>query len=124
MDLPSDSYTVPSGAFVSAHSSLPPLHRSTSLASFQFEEVGEPEPWHRQLGSMSIAGVRFHVDAIAVERSPSDGDFQEAVADDLRISFALAAEGLGTDTGFQTVRLGGSDGRDHEYVLFIYPCDG
>jgi hypothetical protein len=94
-----------------------------AIGRLKLEEVGDVEPWHRMLGSLSIAGVYFHIDATAVERSPAEGGVQEAVASDLRRSFALAAEGLSTDTGFQTLKLTDTNGQAHEYVVFIYPCD-
>jgi hypothetical protein len=93
------------------------------LAALHLEEVGDEEPWHRLLGSISISGHRFHVEAVAVEDAPDEHLAQGALAGDLIHSFALVSEGFSTDCGFQALRLEGSDGREHDYALFIYPHD-
>ncbi|HXO41985.1 MAG TPA: hypothetical protein VN999_11075, partial [Thermoanaerobaculia bacterium] len=97
----------------------PPLELAP--AAFRFEEVGDRKPWHRLRGSISIAGVPFHVEAIAVEPSVAAGDAQEAVAGDLRPSYEAATFGSGA--GFHTLDLTTANGRNRPYVLFIYPCD-
>jgi len=99
----------------------PPLH-DIPIDALQLEEVGELEPWDRQLGSISIGGARFHVEAVAVHEA-NELRTQEALAPELTHSFALLAAAFGTDSGFQTCQLEGSDGRDHDYALFIYPHD-
>jgi hypothetical protein len=93
------------------------------LAALHLEEVGDPVPWHRLLGSISVAGYLFHVEAVAVEDDPLEHLAQGALAKDLVSSFALVAEGFSTDGGFQTLKLHGSDGQEHDYALFIYPYD-
>jgi hypothetical protein len=92
-----------------------------AVSALGLREIGDHRPWHRLLGTLRIAGVAFHVDAIAVERSARHG--QRAMAADQQTAFATAAAGLGTEDGFSEIRLPGSDGRDHHYVLFIYPYD-
>jgi hypothetical protein len=92
-------------------------------AALHLEEVGDPVPWHRLLGSISVAGYLFHVEAVAVEDDPLEQLAQGALAKDLVSSFALLAEGFGTEGGFQTLELRGSDGHEHDYALFIYPYD-
>ena len=97
----------------------PPLELAP--AAFRFEEVGDRKPWHRLRGSISIAGVPFHVEAIAVESSEATDGFQEAVAGELRPSFEGAAFRSGA--GFHTLDLTTANGRNRPYVLFIYPYD-
>jgi hypothetical protein len=95
----------------------PPLELAP--AAFRFEEVGDRKPWHRLRGSISIAGVPFHVEAIAVEPAAAADGPQEAVAGDLRPSYEGATFGSGA--GFHTIDLATANGLDRPYVLFIYP---
>ena len=90
-------------------------------SALQLTEVGELEPWHRLLGTVVIAGVPFHVNAVAVESSPLTLQGQQAVAPDLQASFARAWDGLHSEGGFSHVTLAASDGQRHHYVIFIYP---
>jgi len=99
---------------------VPPIE--LPLAAFQqLEEVGDREPRHRMLGSLSIGGVPFHVEAIAVQHLTNEVLPQEAIAFGLFRYLALVSEAFATNQGFQTLRLKGSDGQDREYALFIYP---
>jgi hypothetical protein len=93
------------------------------LAALHLEEVGQPERWNRLLGSIAIGGIRCHVEALAVQNLEHQHVAQEALADEFHRAFALLSDGFNTETGFQTWRLEASDGRDHEYVVFIYPHD-
>jgi hypothetical protein len=97
----------------------PPLELAP--AAFHLEEDGDRKPWHRLRGSISIAGVPFHVEAIAVEPSAAEDGPQEAVAGDLRPSYEGATFRSGA--GFHTVDLPTASGPDRPYVLFIYPYD-
>jgi hypothetical protein len=98
----------------------PPL--DVQLAALHLEEAGNSEPWHRLRGSISLAGRRFHVEAVAVQDDLSDEHLaQEPLADDLVHRFALVSQGFSADTGFQTLRLPASDGQHHDYALFIHP---
>jgi len=101
----------------------PPEPFDIPLAACHLEEVGDEEPWHRLLGSLSLAGLHCHVEAIAMQHEPNDDLTQEAAAADLVSGFRLVAEGFGTDSGFQTLRLPASDGTDHDYAVFVYPFD-
>jgi hypothetical protein len=92
-----------------------------AVSALGLREIGDHRPWHRLLGTLRIAGVAFHVDAIAVERSARHG--QRAMAAGQQTAFPTAAAGLGTEDGFSEIRLPGSDGREHDYVIFIYPYD-
>jgi hypothetical protein len=99
------------------------LPLALSWQALQLDEIGEVQPWHRQLGTVRIGGVPFHVDAIAVKGSPVESGVHEAVAYELQASLNLAALAHGTENGFQTLKLPASDGREHDYVLFLYPHD-
>ncbi len=101
----------------------PPSPLDVPLAACHLEEVGDEEPWHRLLGSLSLAGLRCHVEAIAVQYMPINDPVQEAAACDLASAFRLVADGFGTDRGFQTLSLQASDGQDHDYAVFVYPYD-
>jgi hypothetical protein len=92
-----------------------------AVSALQLKEVGEIEPWHRLLGTLRIASVAFHVDAIAVECTARHG--QQPVGADLQASFAAASEGLRTEDGFSEITLATSDGRRHDYVILIHPYD-
>jgi hypothetical protein len=93
------------------------------LAALHLDEVGDPVPWHRLLGSISVGGHRFHVEAVAVADDSDGHRTQDALAENLVRSFALVSEGFSTDGGFQALRLRGGDGQEHDYALFIYPHD-
>jgi hypothetical protein len=90
-------------------------------SALQLREVGEIEPWHRLIGTLRIAGVPFHVDAVAIESAPLARQGLQAVGADLQASFARACDGLHTEGGFAEVALPTSDGRQHYYVIFIVP---
>jgi hypothetical protein len=100
-----------------------PQPLAIAVSALDLREIGDREPWHRLLGTLRIAGVDFHVEAIAVEHSRAARHGQQPVAADSRTDFASAAEGLHTEDGFSEIRLPTSDGREHDYVIFIYPSD-
>jgi hypothetical protein len=94
-----------------------------AVSALDLAEIGDREPWHHLLGTLRIAGVDFHVEAIAVERSAPARHGRQPVAANLHATFASAEEGLRTEDGFSEIWLPGSDGREHAYVIFIYPYD-
>jgi hypothetical protein len=104
--------------------SAAPTQLDIPLAALDLEEIGELEPWHRLLGTFRIAGLRFHVDAIAVEHSPLARRAPRPAAADLHDYFATVVEALRTDEPLGELTLRGSDGRQHAYVLLIHPYEG
>jgi hypothetical protein len=99
----------------------PPL--DVSLSALRLDEAGPEEaPWQRLLGSIRLAGVHCHLEAIAVEQ-PSDQRTQRALATDLARPLDLVAEAFDSQNGFQTRTLWGSDGHEHDYVLLVHPYD-
>jgi hypothetical protein len=94
-----------------------------AVSALDLREIGDRKPWHRLLGTLRIAGVDFHVEGIAVERSATAGHCQQPVAADLRTAFVSTAAGLRAEDSFSAIRLPGSDGREHDYVIFIYPYE-
>jgi hypothetical protein len=98
-----------------------PQPLAIAVSALDLREIGDRRPWHRLLGTLRIAGVDFHVEAIAVEPSRAARHGQQPVAGKRRAAFARAAEGLCTEDAFSEIRLPTSDGREHDYVIFIYP---
>jgi hypothetical protein len=90
------------------------------LSALHLEEVGRLEPWHRLLGTLSIAGLPFVVHATAVELARGG---QQPVAAGLRADFASLVAALRTEEAFGEITRIGSDGREHLYVFLIFPCD-
>jgi hypothetical protein len=105
---------------------LPPPAQTldTPLAALRLEEAGgEQDPWQRLLGSIRLAGVDCHVEAIAVRHLPDDFVCQQAIAGDLARALNLVADAFDSQGGFRTLKLKGSDGQDHDYVLVVHPYD-
>jgi hypothetical protein len=103
--------------------SATPTPLDIPLSALHLHEIGELQPWHRLLGTLQIAGLPFHVDAIAVQHFPFTRRAPQAAALDLRDYFATVVEALRTDEPFGELRLRGSDGRQHTYVLLIHPYE-
>jgi hypothetical protein len=77
-----------------------------AVSALQLKEVGDIEPWHRLLGTVRIAGVAFHVDAMAAG---------------LQASITSTLEDLRTEDRFSEITLAASDGERRAYVILIYP---